>query len=250
MSEAFSRSRVTLVRQPIQQRRGHPLAREHLAPVAERQVARDQQARSLVAVGEHLKQQLGPRAAEREVAQLVADQQFRPVELPEEAVELVLLLSFFQAVHQRRRREESHPPPLPARGQAQGDRQMGLPSSGLADQATIEVLIDPFAPRQLDDLLLGGRGHGREVEGVEILPDRERRAMDAGLEPLRRAGRDLDLGQAQEILLIILVGGGRLTGQLRELGPDRRQPELLQVRLEQLGRGIGHRMVLRRRGIG
>ena len=74
--------------------------------------------------------------------------------------------------------------------------------------------------------------------------------MDAGLQPLRRAGRDLHLGQAQEVLLVILVGGGRLTGQLRELGPDRRQPQLLQVRLEQLGRRVGHRMVLRGIGIG
>ena len=97
---------------------------------------------------------------------------------------------------------------------------------------------------------LGDRGDGREVEGVEILADRERRAADPGLEPLRRAGRDLDLGQAQEVLLVILVGGGRLTRQLGVLGPDRRQPELLQVRLEQQGRGIGHRMVLRGIGIG
>src|SRR5947209_5233861 len=40
---------VAAVRQPVQQRRRHALALEHLAPVAERQVARHQQALALVA---------------------------------------------------------------------------------------------------------------------------------------------------------------------------------------------------------
>ena len=122
--------------------------------------------------------------------------------------------------------------------------------SGLTDQATIEVLIDPLATRQFEQLQLGDRGHRREVEGIEILQDRERRAADSGFEPLGRAGGDLHFGQAQKILRVIFVGRGGLTGQLRELGTDRRQPELLQIRLEQLGRRIGHRMALQSRGIG
>jgi len=77
------------MRQSVQQRGGHPIALEHLAPVAERQIARDQQACSLVAIGEDLEQKLGSRAAEAEVAQLVADQEVRLVEVSEEAVELV-----------------------------------------------------------------------------------------------------------------------------------------------------------------
>jgi hypothetical protein len=47
---------VTAVRQPVQQRRRHPLALEHLAPLAERQIARHQQATPLIAIGEHLEQ--------------------------------------------------------------------------------------------------------------------------------------------------------------------------------------------------
>src|SRR5262249_39756665 len=45
---------LTTVRKPIQEGGRHALALEHLAPFAERQVARDQQAAPLVAVGEHL----------------------------------------------------------------------------------------------------------------------------------------------------------------------------------------------------
>src|SRR5215212_8704356 len=58
-------------------------------------------------------------------------------------------------------------------------RWLGFPGPRLADQAAVEVLVDPFAPRQLQDLLLGHRGHGREVVGVEVLGDRERRLPDA-----------------------------------------------------------------------
>ena len=70
----------------------HPLALEDLAPLAERQVARHQDAAALVAVGKDAEQQLHAAAAHRDVAQLVADQQVRPIELGEEAVQCVLLL--------------------------------------------------------------------------------------------------------------------------------------------------------------
>src|SRR5262249_10181225 len=110
---------VAAVRQPIQQRRRHPLPLEDLHPVPKGQVARHQQALALVALGEHLEQQLRPRTAERQVAQFVADQDVGPAQLLQEAFQLVLLLRLLQAVHQARRGEEPHPLPLPASGQAQ-----------------------------------------------------------------------------------------------------------------------------------
>src|SRR5205085_11196198 len=79
---------VAAVRQPIQQGRCHPLALEYLPPFAERQIARHQQTPTLVTVGEHLEQQLGPGPAKRQVAQLVADQQVRAIQLVQHAVEL------------------------------------------------------------------------------------------------------------------------------------------------------------------
>lgn len=73
-AEAFAihLENVTPVCQSIQQRRRHPFPLEHLAPIAERQVARNQQAPTLVAVGEYLEQQLGTRPAERKIAEFVA----------------------------------------------------------------------------------------------------------------------------------------------------------------------------------
>ena len=62
---------VAAVRQAVEQRCRHAFPLEHLAPLAERQVARQQQAPPLVAFREHLEQQFRPRLAERQVAQFV-----------------------------------------------------------------------------------------------------------------------------------------------------------------------------------
>ena len=70
-----------VVRQPVQERSCHPLALEHLLPFAEGQVAGDEQAGPLVAIGEDLEQQFRAAAIEREVTELVADQELELVEL-------------------------------------------------------------------------------------------------------------------------------------------------------------------------
>jgi hypothetical protein len=81
--------------------RCHPLPLKHLAPLAEGQVAREQQAAPLVAVGEHLEQQLRPCAAERQVAQLVAGQQVGPIELAQEPIRNDLALMYLVKIDPR-----------------------------------------------------------------------------------------------------------------------------------------------------
>jgi hypothetical protein len=75
------------VGQAIQQGRCHPFALKHLIPFAEREVARHEQTAALVAIGEHLEQQLGAGAAERKIAELVADQEIEPIELGKHAID-------------------------------------------------------------------------------------------------------------------------------------------------------------------
>lgn len=53
---------VATVREPVQQRPGHALSLEDLAPIAERQVTGDQQAGSLVAVAKDPEQELDAAA--------------------------------------------------------------------------------------------------------------------------------------------------------------------------------------------
>jgi len=115
---------VTVMGQAIQQSRRHAFALEDLAPFTEGQVAGDQQTGPFVSVGEDLEQQFSPRTVERQVAQLVADQQIRPIQLAQEAVQLILLLRLLQAVDQGRGGEEANAPSGPTGGQAQSDRQM------------------------------------------------------------------------------------------------------------------------------
>src|SRR5262249_58259388 len=66
---------VRVVGQAVQERRRHPLALEDLVPLAEREVARHQDAATLVSVGEVAEQELDSASAHRDVSQLVADQQ-------------------------------------------------------------------------------------------------------------------------------------------------------------------------------
>jgi hypothetical protein len=53
--------------------KSHSFALKDLPPVAEGQVAGQQQACAFITIGEHLKQQLGTGAAEGKVSQLIAD---------------------------------------------------------------------------------------------------------------------------------------------------------------------------------
>src|SRR5207244_775714 len=124
----------------VEQCRGHPLTLEDLAPLTEGQVARHEDAAPLVTVGEDAEQQLDAPAAHRHVAQLVADQQVRPVELVEEPVEGVLLLLLLQLADQPRRREEPHPQARPTRRQPESNRNMSLSRSMTPHEATIAFL--------------------------------------------------------------------------------------------------------------
>ncbi len=55
---------VAAVREPVEQRSGHTLSLEDLAPIAEWQVAGDQQARSLISVAKDPEQKLDAATTE------------------------------------------------------------------------------------------------------------------------------------------------------------------------------------------
>ena len=97
----------TVVRQAIQQGGRHAFALKDLPPVAERQIARQQQAAAFVAVGENLKQQLCTATTERQVTQLVHDQQISAIQLSQKAIEQVCFLLLFKQVHECRGCEEA-----------------------------------------------------------------------------------------------------------------------------------------------
>lgn len=96
------------MRQAVQQSRRHPFPLEDRTPFPERQVARDQQARAFVPVGEDLEEQLRPGPAERQITKFIDDQQVEPFEGGEQAVEPVLLLRRLQFRDQVRCGRELH----------------------------------------------------------------------------------------------------------------------------------------------
>ena len=148
---------MAMVGESIQQSRSHAFALEDMIPIAERQVAGDQQAAAFIAIGEDLEQQFGSRAAEREVAEFVHDQQVDFIEPFEQLVEAEFLLSFFQLIDQCRRREELCADTFTTSGQSQCDRKMRFPSARLTNQTDVGVLRDPFAASQFQDFLLVDR---------------------------------------------------------------------------------------------
>src|SRR5271166_6151453 len=113
---------VAAVAKPVEKGGCHSLALEDLAPFAERKIACHQDAAALVAIGEDPEEQLDATAAHRHVAQLVADQQVRPVELGQEAVQGELLLFLFQSTHQLGRREDTASQARATGGKAQANR--------------------------------------------------------------------------------------------------------------------------------
>src|SRR6516164_1077485 len=83
---------VTVVGEPVEKRCSHPLTLEDLIPLAERQIGRHQNTGALIAVAEDPKQKLDTASAQRDVTELVADQQMGPLQLSQEPVQRVLFL--------------------------------------------------------------------------------------------------------------------------------------------------------------
>ena len=223
---------VAVMGQAIQQGRRHAFALEDLPPFTERQIAGVQQAGPFVPVGEDLEQQLGPRTAERQVAQFIADQQIGPIQLVQEAVQLVLLLGLFQAVDQSRGGEEADPPSGPTGSQAQGNRQMRLAHALAAQQTHVLVPIEPLAAGQFHDLLLAQTGHEVEIIGVQVLVDREGRLFDPSLDGIGRTLSRLQFNQTQQVLEVMGVLLSRFLSELFVFGQDRRQTQTLQMHLQ------------------
>jgi hypothetical protein len=228
------------VGEPVQESPGHALSLENLAPLAERQVAGDEHTGTLVAVAEDPEQEFDATATERHISQLVADQQVRPLQLPEEFVQRVLLLSLFELADQLRRREEAHPQTLSASSLAQGDGDVTLPSSLTPDKAAIVIMCNPFASRQFQDLRLGELRQGAEIERVEVLQNRKPGVLDPRRNRVGGTGPQLEFGETEQELKVILTGGSGVPRQLLEFLAHRRQPQLPEMSLEQVDHRVGH----------
>ena len=92
---------VRSVGEPVDDGFGEPRVGEHLGPFAEREVGGDDQAAAFVAFGEDLEDELGGAVGQRQIAQLVADDQLGAGVAADDAGELAVALGFLEFVRER-----------------------------------------------------------------------------------------------------------------------------------------------------
>ncbi len=73
----MNHQRVTVMEQPIENRRGEHVVAEDGAPLGDKLIGRDQQAGTLVPTGDELKKEMGTATFEGQVPELVDDEQLR-----------------------------------------------------------------------------------------------------------------------------------------------------------------------------
>src|SRR5207248_9519056 len=176
-------------------------------------------------------QTLATASAQRDVTELVADQQVGPLQLTQESVQRVLLLRLLQLADQLGRREEPHTQTGSTGSLSQGHSNMCFSSAVTSNKATIVLLFNPLASRQLQDLRLRQVRHHAEVVGVEVLQHRELGVLDPTGDRVGTASRQLGLGETEQELNEGLVGRGGVPCQLLELSAHRRQPQLSEMGL-------------------
>ena len=97
---ALQQQDVAAMHQPIEQGRGHPFIAKHLRPVGEIEVRGQRHAGALVAIREELEEQLGRRLGERQIAQLIDQDERVAAILREQLGQPQLLLGDFELVGQ------------------------------------------------------------------------------------------------------------------------------------------------------
>ena len=122
----------SVVHDAVDDRGGHVAVAEHLAPPSELQVRGGHHAPLPVGIRDDLEQEPGPVDADRQVAQLVDDQQPGAAYRAQFRVEPVLVPRPPQTHHRRRRGEEPHRHAPLTRRHARGDRHVRLAASNVA----------------------------------------------------------------------------------------------------------------------
>src|ERR1019366_4080562 len=125
---------VNVVSKAIEQRASEALGGEHAGPLVEGQVAGDDNRAALVALAEDLEQQLGAGRRQRNVAQLVDDQQLVTGELPLQTQQTLFISCFVQLVDQSRSGGEADRDALLAGGQSEPQRNVSLAGAAVAER--------------------------------------------------------------------------------------------------------------------
>ena len=158
---------MAVVQQPIEDGGRHHLITKHLVPLLNGAVGADQHAALLVTPGDQLEEQVPRLGFERQLAQLIDDQQFRLAVLRQPHLQVPLLLAFDQRPQQLHRRGELHCVAPAHRLTAQGHLQVGLAHTGRTQQHHVVAIGHPAAGGQIADLGWIDRGLGIELKALQ-----------------------------------------------------------------------------------
>src|SRR6266566_4680272 len=190
---------MAVVHEAVDQGAGHDVVAEDLAPILEAFVAREHGGGPLVAAAHELEEEHGAGACDREVAELVDDQERREDERLEPLAEPTRRLGFLE-----RRDEIGEGAVVDAAatlggGDREADREVGLPHTGRPEEDDVFFALDEAERVQAVELLAFDRRLEAEVEVGERLHGRQTRGAHGGGEPAGIAQRDLRPGEPAAI---------------------------------------------------
>ena len=159
----------SVVQQPVEQGGGDDGVPEDLTPFGKAAVGGQDHRAALVAGVDQLEQQVPCGGAEREVADLVDDEQLGPAQIADALAQPTLAIGLSEAVDDVGERREVDAASGADRLHAQGDGEVGLAGAGLADEVDHFVAIDELQLRQGEDAVAVQRRLEREVEAADGL---------------------------------------------------------------------------------
>ena len=123
-----------MVGEAVEQGSGQSFRAEDFGPFLEGQVAGHQGGSALIALAEHLEEQLGAGLGQGHEAQFVDDQQFVAGDLLLKTEQLLVVTGLDQLADQGRSGGEAHAVSLLACSQAKRERDVGLAGAAVAQQ--------------------------------------------------------------------------------------------------------------------
>lgn len=144
---------MTVVKQPIEDGRGHDRVSEDRTPFSDGPVRRHQHGAALVAAADELEEQMRRIGLEGQIAELVDDQELGLGIVREPLLEPALAMGLGQLGDERRRRREQDRVAGDDGFPPDGDGQMGLADAGRAQEQDGLAIGDEAPRRDLADLV-------------------------------------------------------------------------------------------------
>src|SRR2546426_181070 len=218
----------------VEDRRGDHAVAEDVAPTAEALVAGQDYRPALVAAADELEEKIGAGAVDREIADLVDDEQARDGVDLEPLLQAPLRGRFRERGDQPGRRREEHAIAVLDGLESEADGQVGLPDAGWTEEDDILAVLDEVTAAQGLDLLLVERGLVAEVEGLQALHEGEARQVRPHRDVLGRLrGHFFSEERVEEVGVGGLLRGGVLEEGLQAL-PALEEPQPLHLLLQPL----------------